>query len=92
MRRAARVDANQADIVKAMRKMGAGVTPLHRVGQGVSDLLVSFRQKWFVMECKAKNKDDLTPDQRIWIGKQHAPVVIVTSPLEAVGFLQGVAP
>lgn len=75
-----------------MRKIGAEVTPLHRVGQGVSDLLVSWRQKWFVMECKAKSKDDLTPDQRVWIGKQRAAVVVVTSPLEAVGFLQGVTP
>lgn len=92
MRRAARVDANQGDIVKAMRKVGAEVTLLHRVGQGVSDLLVSWRQKWFVIECKAKSKDDLTDDQRTWISKQRAPVVIVTSPLEAVDFLQRVAP
>ena len=92
MRRAARVDSNQPDIVKALRKIGAEVTHLHRVGKGVSDLLVSYRQKWFVLECKAKDPNDLTPDQRVWIGAQKAPVYTVCSPLEAVAFLQDVKP
>jgi hypothetical protein len=92
VRRAARVDANQGEIVKALRQIGCTVTPLHRVGQGVSDLLVSFRQRWVVLECKAKSKDDLTPDQVKWIGLQRAPVFIATSPLEAVTLLQSIAP
>lgn len=86
---ARRVDANQADIIKAMEKVGAVVTPLYRVGQGVADLLVSFRQKWFLMECKVE-KGELTEDQVEWIGKQRAPVYVVTSPLQAIGFLQDV--
>lgn len=89
---ARRVDANQAEIVKALRKLGAIVTPLHRVGHGVSDLLVSFRQHWLVIECKAKSKDDLTPDQRKWISQQRAPVFLATSPLEAVALLQEIKP
>lgn len=91
MRLAARVDANQSEVVKAMRKVGAVVTPLHRVGQGVSDLLVSWRQRWFVMEVKTAN-GSLTPDQVRWIGEQRAPVVVVSSPIEAVQFLQDVRP
>lgn len=96
MRRAARIDENQPDIVAALRKMGAEVTPLHRVGQGVSDLLVSWRQRWFVLEVKNPNKPkgdrELTRDQKEWIGKQRAPVVVVETPIEAVSFLmtQGV--
>lgn len=92
MRLAARVDANQAEIVEALRKIGVEVTPLHRVGGGVSDLLCSFRQKWVVLECKVKSKDDLTPDQRKWIGRQRAPVFIATNPLEAVALLQRIKP
>ena len=96
MRRAARVDANQAEVVKALRKIGATVTPLHRVGRGVADLLVSFRQKWFVLEVKDGAKPpsarELTPDERKWIGEQRAPVFVVTSPLEAVNFLREVSP
>ena len=88
---ARRVDENQADIVKAIRKLGAEVTPLFRVGQGVSDLLVSWRQKWFVIECKT-DTGELNKDQKDWIGKQRAAVVVVTSPMQAVQFLMDVKP
>lgn len=88
MRRAARVDDNQGAIVAALRRIGAVVTPLHMVGGGVSDLLVSFRQRWLVMEVKdgslPPSRRKLTPDEARWIGEQRAPVYIVTDPLEAV--------
>lgn len=88
MRRAARVDANQPAVVEALRKIGAVVTPLHAVGNGVSDLLVSYRQQWLVMEvkdgAKPPSRRALTEDEKRWIGEQRAPVYIVTSPLEAV--------
>lgn len=92
MRRAARVDDNQAEVVKALRKIGAVVTPIHMVGKGVADLLVSFRQCWLVLEVKDGAKPpsarELTPDEKRWIGEQKAPVFIVNSPVEAVRFLQ----
>lgn len=87
MRRAARADANQPDIVKALRQIGAAVTPMHTLGRGVPDLLVSYRQRWFVIECKT-DKGELTPDQERWIGEQRAPVYTVTSPLQAIAFMQ----
>jgi hypothetical protein len=40
MRRAAKVDANHADIVKALRAAGCGVLDLSKVGNGCPDLLV----------------------------------------------------
>ena len=96
MRYAARVDDNQGEVVKALRKIGAVVTPIHRLGGGVSDLLVSFRQKWWVLEVKDGSKPpsarELTPDEKKWIGEQKAPVYIVNSGEEAVRFLNDVAP
>lgn len=92
MRLAARIDANQPEIVKAMRDMGAEVTHMHQLGKGVADLLVSWRLCWFVMECKVSAKEKLTSDQIEWIGKQRAAVLIITSPEEAVRFLQTVRP
>lgn len=92
MRRAARVDDNQAAVVKALRMIGAAVTPIHMVGRGVSDLLVSFRQRWFVLEVKDGAKPpsarELTPDEKRWIGEQRAAVFIVTSPWEAVDLVR----
>ncbi len=96
MRRAARVDANQAAVVKALRSIGVVVTPIHMVGKGVADLLCSYRQKWFVLEVKDGAKPpsarELTPDERRWIGEQRAPVFIVNGPLEAVTLMQGIGP
>lgn len=40
MRRAAKVDHNQAEIVKALRDAGCGVLDLSAVGKGCPDLLV----------------------------------------------------
>jgi hypothetical protein len=86
--RAARTDANQARIVQAMRKLGVVVTPLHMVGNGVADLLASFRGIWYVIEVKDGSKPPshrkLTPDERLWISRQKAKVHIVTSEAEAL--------
>lgn len=94
MRRAAKVDVNQGEIVQALRKIGAFVQPIHRLGQGVPDLLVGFRQRWVVLEVKRDAKAKLTQDEADWHAevRGRAPVFVVTSPLEAISFLQGIAP
>lgn len=56
MRRAAAVDANQPEIVAALRKAGATVQPLHGVGEGCPDLLVGYRGKNWLLEVKDVNK------------------------------------
>lgn len=52
MKRAAKVDANHADIVSAFRKMGATVLDLSRVGGGCPDLLVGYRGENWLVEVK----------------------------------------
>ena len=93
VRRRSRIDANQPAITRAMRQLGAVVTPIHTLGKGVPDLLVSWRQNWFVIEVKdgAKPPSDrqLTPDEREWIGAQKAPVHIIESVEQAVSLLIG---
>ena len=70
MRRAAKVDANQAAIVAALRAIGATVQPLHMVGAGCPDLLVGWRgRNWLieVKDCNASNTDPkLRPSQVEW--------------------------
>lgn len=41
MRTAARVDENQKEIIKAFRKLGCAVLPLHQIGKGCPDLLIT---------------------------------------------------
>jgi hypothetical protein len=90
MRRAARVDTNQAAIVKALRKIGAVVTHTHTLGRGVADIFVSYGQQWFCLELKSKG-GKLTRDEKKWCGIQRAPVYIVFSPEEAIGVVTGKA-
>lgn len=96
MRRFFRVDENQTEIIKALRAIGATVQPLHTVGKGCPDLLVGWRQKNFLFEIKnpAKPKRDQrkTADQEKWVREWRGPVFVVTSSLQAIGFLQSVTP
>ena len=89
--RVAKTDANHARIMKVLRDAGAEVTSLHKVGQGVPDLLVSFWGKWFLMEVKDPDKPPsarkLTKPQEEWIARQKAEVHIVTTDQSALDVL-----
>lgn len=91
-RRAARTDANHAAIVAALRKIGCEVTDLSAVGGGVPDLLVSYRKQWLVVEvkdgAKAPSRRRLTADQERWHARQHAWVLVVESPEQAIQVVQ----
>lgn len=96
MRRAAKVDANQAEIVAALRAVGATVQPLHAVGQGCPDLLVGYRGINFLLEVKDGEKPPsarkLTPDQVSWHDTWRGTVHVVMNPkiaLEIIGALRG---
>lgn len=88
MRRAAKVDANQAEIVAALRNVGAGVCDLSAVGEGCPDLLVSYRGAWTLLEVKDGKKPPsartLTQDQVKWHARHTAKVHVVKSVDEAL--------
>ncbi|WP_282091326.1 hypothetical protein [Epibacterium ulvae] len=69
-RYAARADANQPQIVSALRRAGATVTATHAAGQGFPDLVVGYQGNNFLLEVKDGSKPpserQLTPDQRDW--------------------------
>ena len=93
MRRAAKVDQNQAEIVAALRQVGCFVEPLHSVGGGVPDLLVGRNGETFLLEVKDGNKPPSarkrTDAQVIWHdawqGKPVAVVCNIREAIEAVG-------
>lgn len=68
MRRAAKIDANQEQIVKALRAAGVRVLSLAAVGKGVPDLLCAFRGLLILLEVKDGAKipsaRKLTTDQK----------------------------
>ena len=86
---AKKVDANQAEIVEALRAAGASVTDLSRFGQGVPDLLVGFHGVTYLLEVKTDN-GELTPAERKWFDGWRGRAVIVSKvehALEAIGAL-----
>lgn len=89
MRRAAKVDANQEQVVLALRDAGVMVLSLASLGKGVPDLLCAFRGKLVLVEVKDGAKipsaRKLTPDQekfhKAW---SEVPLHVVTSPWDAL--------
>lgn len=66
MRRAARVDATQEEIVICLRLVGASVQLLHIVGQGCPDAIIGYLGRTYLVEFKADEKSRYTPDQLTW--------------------------
>ena len=92
MRRAAKVDDNQAEIVDALRRAGCSVCILSGVGRGCPDLAVGLRGVTYLLEIKdgrkSPSKQRLTPDEQAWhdAWRGHATVVrSVDEALDAVG-------
>ena len=96
MRHAAKVDANHAEVVAALRAVGAQVQSLAMVGAGCPDLLVAFRGAWYVLEVKDGAKPlshrKLTPAELEWAHTfgDAAPVFVVNSVDEALGAIEAV--
>lgn len=93
MRRAAKVDANQAEIVEALRSAGCSVQSLATVGKGCPDLLVGYNGMRLLFELKDGKKPPsarkLTPDQEKWLGEwRGGGVWLITSIPEALDALE----
>ena len=83
MRYAARVDRNQADIVRALRQAGAEVTPTHTLGHGFPDLVAGFRGVTYLLEVKMPG-EHLTEDEERWHRRWSGQVSIVYSEEDAL--------
>ena len=81
--RDARSDANQAEIMDALRAVGAEVESLHRVGRGCPDLLVGIFGKNYLMEIKSP-RGRLLVTQRIWHRRWPGQVCVVRSVEDAL--------
>ena len=92
MRRAAKIDDNQNEIVKALRQSGASVQTLAAVGQGVPDILVGYRGRNLCVEIKdggkCPSKRKLTADQVKWHSEWKGQVCVVESVDEAVALIK----
>ena len=83
MRRAARIDNNQIEIVAVLRGVGAIVTPTHQIGHGFPDLVVGYRGQNYLLEVKEPH-GRLTADEATWHDCWRGQVRIVRSVDEAL--------
>ena len=93
MRRAARVDENQSDIVSSLRAIGAIVRVISQ-GDGIPDLLVGFQGQTFLLEVKDGNKPPsarkLTPaEQKFFDEWRGGTLAVVNSVDEAIAVVLG---
>lgn len=81
-----RRDANEPEIVNALRAVGCTVVRVESRLAGLPDLYVGFRGAWYAMEVKGE-KGVLSEAQRVWHKQAAAPVIVVRTPEEALAAL-----
>lgn len=92
MRLRAAVDANQPEIVKALRKLGCTVLMLHQLGKGCPDILIGFRGKNLLAEIKdsskVPSKRRLTTDEKEFHDMWRGQVAVIESIEDAICLLK----
>lgn len=92
MRRAAKVDSNQAEIVQALRRLGCTVMSIASVGNGCPDLVVGVSGRNVLLEVKdgrrRPSERKLTSAEREWIDSWRGQVHVVESVDEAIGVIR----
>lgn len=81
--KAARTDANQSEIVKALRATGCSVVDLSSVGMGCPDIMVGRNGVTVLMEIKTE-KGKLNSIQVEWHKCWKGAAAIVRTPVEAI--------
>jgi hypothetical protein len=91
MRLRGRTDANQAIVIKDLRKLGCTVISTSNLGSGFPDILVGFRGLNWLFEIKdgskQQSKQRLTDDEKdfhlAWSGQVH----VITSAQQAIDIM-----
>lgn len=77
MRLRAKVDKNQAILVKILRQLGFQVIHCHQMGKGFPDLILAKNNKMWMVEIKDGNKAKLTPDQEEFHQSWQGPPICI---------------
>lgn len=93
MRLAARVDANQKEVIAAFRRLGCSVLPLHTVGGGCPDICVGKNKKSILVEIKdgskVKSARALTKDEQKFHEEWLGSLFIVESLGDVINLVKG---
>ena len=88
MRIDARTDANQNEIVQALRRVGASIAITSSMGKGFVDLVAGYRGVNYLIEIKDGSKPPsarrLTPDEQEFHDLWRGAVIVVNDVDEAL--------
>jgi len=91
MRRAARIDGNQNQVVKELRQMGCSVAISSAIGKGFPDIVVGYNGRNYLLELKdpaqPPSARKLTPDEKVWHDKSRGSVHIILTAQEAMDMM-----
>lgn len=89
-----RVDRNQVEIVKLLRKLGVTVRVTSQVGQGFPDLVISYAGRTYLVELKDGEKPPslqrLTECEEKFHQSWQDKVYIINSAESAIEFFNGI--
>ena len=85
-RLASEPDANQAEIIDALRKAGGSVFDAHRVGGGFPDIIVGYQGRNLLMEIKTP-LGRLNAKQRRFHDAWRGEVRVIRTAEEAVRYM-----
>lgn len=90
---AKRTDANQQQIVAALRKMGVRVWITSDFGRGAPDLVLGYRGRNYLIEIKDGSKPSsarkLTQDEEKFHSTWNGQLTVISSVDKAIAFIQG---
>jgi len=86
-----RIDSNQNDIVKILRKLGASVQILSNVGKGCPDLLIGLNGNNYLIEVKdgekSPSQQKLTDCEQSFFYSWKGQACIINSMQSAIDFI-----
>lgn len=90
MRRAAKADGNQPQIVKAFRQLGFSVAHTHTIGKGFPDIVVGRNGINTLVEIKdgdkVKSQKQLTADEKEFHENWRGTIIIIESVEDVIKF------
>jgi hypothetical protein len=87
MRRAARADTNQPDIVRKLRSLGASIWHTHTIGRGGPDIVVGYCGVNVLAEIKRDESEPLTPAEFKFHAAWRGQIVVLRGIDDAIGLL-----
>lgn len=89
---AKKIDGNQNQIVKELRKLGMSVCIISNMGKGIPDILVGYKGKNYLFEIKDGNlppsKKRLTVDEQEFHKSWRGQVRVIETSLQALEFIE----